>query len=229
MLRGPAAVLFGAGNPGGIINQITKRPTTQPFGYVEVGGGSFGQVYGAFDIGGPADNSAMVLPPHRLRPPGRDPGGQRAGRSRLHRAGPDLPADAGTSLTFLTSYQRDSTAVTANFLPYSGTVRPNLSGLRIPRSLNVGDPGINTFQREQVFAGYEFEHAFDETWTFRQNLRYSFSDAFQNSYLNQTGYADAAETTLNRYQFLTSSKVGLFQVDNQAEARFFDGTSGTLC
>ncbi|WP_283950094.1 inositol monophosphatase family protein, partial [Methylorubrum podarium] len=71
------------------------------------------------------------------------------------------------------------------------------------------------------FAGYEFEHAFNETWSFRQNLRYSFSDAFQNSYLNQTGYADAAQTQLARYQFLTSSKVGIFQVDNQAEARFF--------
>ncbi|MFY9290322.1 MAG: TonB-dependent siderophore receptor [Methylorubrum rhodinum] len=224
VLRGPAAVLFGAGNPGGIVNQITKRPTAAPFGYVEVGGGSFGQVYGAFDIGGPADDSGKWF--YRLTGFGRQGGTQVDGapddRAYIAPALTYRP-DAGTSFTILTSYQRDSTAVTANFLPYSGTVRPNLSGLRIPRSLNVGDPALNTFQREQAFAGYEFEHAIDETWTFRQNLRYSFSDAFQNSYLNQTGYADAAETTLNRYQFLTSSKVGIFQVDNHAEARFFDG------
>lgn len=224
VLRGPAAVLFGAGNPGGIINQITKRPTTQPFGYVEVGGGSFGQVYGAFDIGGPADDSGHWF--YRLTGFGRQGGTQVDGapddRAYIAPALTYRP-DAGTSLTVLTSYQRDSTAVTANFLPYLGTARPNLSGLRIPRSLNVGDPAINTFQREQAFAGYEFEHAFNETWSFRQNLRYSFSDAFQNSYLNQTGYADAAQTQLARYQFLTSSKVGIFQVDNQAEARFFDG------
>ncbi|MGW5958670.1 TonB-dependent siderophore receptor [Methylorubrum thiocyanatum] len=225
VLRGPAAVLFGAGNPGGIINQITKRPTTQPFGYVELGGGSFGQAYGAFDIGGPVDDSGHWF--YRLTGFGRQGGTQVDGapddRAYIAPALTYRP-DAGTSLTILTSYQRDSTAVTANFLPYSGTVRRNLSGLRIPRSLNVGDPAINTFQREQAFAGYEFEHAFNETWTFRQNLRYSFSDAFQNSYLNQTGYADpATETTLSRYQFLTSSKVGIFQVDNQAEARFFDG------
>ncbi|MCC0808866.1 TonB-dependent siderophore receptor [Methylobacterium sp. W2] len=225
VLRGPAAVLFGAGNPGGIINQITKRPTTQPFGYVEVGGGSFGQVYGAFDFGGPADDSGHWF--YRLTGFGKQGGTQVDGApdDRVYIA-PALTyrPTGGTSLTFLTSYQRDSTAVTANFLPYYGTVRPNVNGLRIPRSLNVGDPAINTFQREQVFAGYEFEHAIDQTWTIRQNLRYSFSDAFQNSYLNQLGYADpATQTTLSRYQFLTSSKVGIFQVDNQAEARFFDG------
>ncbi|MGD6613465.1 TonB-dependent receptor plug domain-containing protein, partial [Xanthomonas citri pv. citri] len=55
VLRGPAAVLFGAGSPGGIVNQVTKRPTLDPFGYAEVGGGSFGQKYAAFDFGGPAD------------------------------------------------------------------------------------------------------------------------------------------------------------------------------
>ncbi|MET0366647.1 MAG: TonB-dependent receptor plug domain-containing protein, partial [Methylobacterium sp.] len=32
ILRGPAAVLFGAGSPGGIVNQVSKRPTTEPFG-----------------------------------------------------------------------------------------------------------------------------------------------------------------------------------------------------
>ncbi|GJD33098.1 Ferrichrome outer membrane transporter/phage receptor [Methylobacterium adhaesivum] len=114
--------------------------------------------------------------------------------------------------------------MTSNFLPYSGTVRPNLSGLRIPRSLNVGDIGLNTFRRDQAFAGYEFEHAFDETWTIRQNLRYSFLESFQNSYIGQIGYSDpATETRLARYQFRDSAKVGLFQVDNQAEARFSDG------
>ncbi|WP_375454712.1 TonB-dependent siderophore receptor [uncultured Methylobacterium sp.] len=224
VLRGPSAILFGAGNPGGLVNQITKRPTLQPFGYVEVGGGSFGQVYGAFDFGGPADDSGHWF--YRLTGIGRQGGTQVDGADadRLYIA----PAityrpDAGTSFTVLTSYQRDSTAITANFLPYSGTVRPNASGLRIDRGLNVGDPRINSFQREEAFAGYEFEHTIDTTWTIRQNLRYSFSDGTRNTYIGQSGYADAPQTQLARYQFATSSKVGLFQVDNQAEARFSDG------
>ncbi len=224
VLRGPSAVLFGAGNPGGLVNQITKRPTTVPFGYVEVGGGSLGQVYGAFDFGGPADDSGHWF--YRLTGIGRTGGTQVDGAdSDRYYIAPAITyrPDGGTSFTLLTSYQRDSSAVTSNFLPYSGTVRPNASGLRIDRALNVGDPTFNNFQREQLFAGYEFEHAVDETWTVRQNLRYSFSDGYQNSYVGQLGYTDAAQTQLGRYQFGFTDKVSLFQVDNQAEARFTDG------
>lgn len=225
ILRGPAAVLFGAGTPGGLINQVSKRPTLDAQRYIEVGGGSFGQGYAAFDLSGPADDSGHWF--YRLTGIGHTGGTQVDGApdDRVYIA----PAftykpDGATKFTFLSSYQHDNTAVTSNFLPYSGTVRPNLGGLRIPRSLNVGDIGLNTFRRDQAFVGYEFEHAFDETWTIRQNLRYSFLESFQNSYIGQLGYSDpATETRLARYQFRDSARVNLFQVDNQAEARFFDG------
>ena len=211
VLRGPSAVLFGAGNPGGLVNQITKRPTLLPFGYVEAGGGSYGQAYGAFDIGGPADASGQWF--YRLTGIGRTGGtqvnGADADRVYIAPAFTYRP-DAGTSFTVLTSYQKDWTAVTSNFLPYDGTVRANASGLFISRSLNVGDVRLNQFRREQVFAGYEFEHAVDSVWTLRQNFRYSFSQVYQNSFIGQLGYADAAETLLARYQFRDTSRVGLF-------------------
>ena len=225
VLRGPAAVLFGSGTPGGLVNQVSKRPPLDPLRYVEVGGGSFGQTYGAFDLGGPADDSGQWF--YRLTGFGRSGGTQVDGAPEDR--GYIAPAityrpDGATRLTLLTSLQYDNAAVIAPFLPYIGTVRPNIYGSRIPRSLNVGDAGFNTFRRTQAYAGYEFEHAFDETFTVRQNLRYAFSEAFQNSNLNQFGYADpATQTRLARYQFQDSSHVGLFQVDNQVEARFSDG------
>jgi iron complex outermembrane receptor protein len=227
VLRGPAAVLFGAGTPGGLINQVTKRPPLDPLRYIEVGGGAFGQGgfgYAAFDLGGPADADGHWF--YRLTGSGRIGGNQVEGAPEDR--GYIAPAitykpDGATKLTILSSFQYDNAAVTANFLPYYGTVRPNASGLRIPRSLNVGDVGLNTFRREQAYAGYEFEHAFNETWTVRQNLRYSYVDSFQNSYIGNDYTAGTAQTRLSRYQFRDSARAGLFQVDNQAEARFFDG------
>jgi len=224
ILRGPASVLFGAGSPGGIVNTVSKRPTETPFGYVEVGGGSFGQKYGAFDIGGPADKEGHWF--YRLTGYGRNGGTQVDGApDDSYYIAPAITykPDGATHFTLLSSFQHDNTAVTSNFLPYLGTVRPNLSGLRIPRSLNLGDAGFNTFTRDQAFVGYEFEHAFDNTFTFRQNLRYGFNQSAQNADIGQLGYSDAAQTRLARYQFLTSTKVNLFQVDNQLEARFSDG------
>lgn len=227
VLRGPAAVLFGAGTPGGLINQVSKRPTTDPLRYVEVGGGAFGQGgfgYAAFDLSGPADADGHWF--YRLTGSGRAGGNQVQGapedRAYIAPAFTYKP-DGATKFTVLTSYQHDNAAVTANFLPYYGTVRPNASGLRVPLALNVGDPGLNTFRRDQVFAGYEFEHAFNETWTFRQNLRYAYVDSFQNSYIGNGYTAGTAETRLSRYQFRDAARAGLFQVDNQAEAKFFDG------
>lgn len=226
ILRGPAAVLFGAGSPGGIVNQVSKRPTTEPFGSVEIGGGSFGQKYAAYDFGGPADKEGHWF--YRVTGYGRNGGTQVEGApDDSYSIAPSVTyrPDGATSLTVLTSFQHDNSAVTANFLPYIGTVRPQALGLRIPRSLNVGDARLNTYQRDQAFLGYEFEHVFNETWAFRQNLRYSFGESFQNSDIGQLGYAfgDATQTQLARYQFRDHARVNIFQVDNQAEARFSDG------
>ena len=225
VLRGPAAVLFGAGSPGGLINQVSKRPTYDPFGYVEVGGGSFGQHYAAFDFGGPAgDKEGHWF--YRLTGYARQGGTQVDGvpdDSYFIAPAFTYKPDGSTTFTVLTAFQHDNTGVTANFLPYQGTVRPDVLGLRIPRSLNVGDSGVNTFTRDQAFLGYQFEHVFDDTWTFRQNMRYSFGNTYENSDIGQLGYANATQTQLARYQFLVKDRVNIFQIDNQGEARFSDG------
>lgn len=224
VLRGPSAVLFGAGNPGGLINQISKRPTENPFGYIEVGGGSFDQRYAAFDVGGPADREGHWFT--------RLTGYARNGGTQVQGAPDDsyyiAPAftykpDGSTKFTVLSSFQHDNTAVTSNFLPYYGTARPTVLGLRIPRSLNVGDAGFNTFQRDQAFIGYEFEHVFDDTWAVRQNARYAYTQSFQNSYIGQLGYTDPLQTQLGRYLFRDSAKIAQIDVDTQAEAKFSDG------
>lgn len=41
VLKGPAAVLYGQGEPGGIINLVTRRPEAEPGGEIAVQGGTF--------------------------------------------------------------------------------------------------------------------------------------------------------------------------------------------
>ncbi|MGU3401599.1 TonB-dependent siderophore receptor [Brucellaceae bacterium D45D] len=41
VLKGPAAVLYGQGEPGGVINLVTRRPDATPGGEIAVEGGSF--------------------------------------------------------------------------------------------------------------------------------------------------------------------------------------------
>lgn len=42
VLKGPASVLYGAGNPGGVVNVITRQPEATPGGEVSLSYGSFG-------------------------------------------------------------------------------------------------------------------------------------------------------------------------------------------
>ncbi len=42
VLKGPASVLYGRGDPGGVINIVTRRPTLIPTGELTAQGGSFG-------------------------------------------------------------------------------------------------------------------------------------------------------------------------------------------
>ena len=225
VMRGPSSVLFGSGTPGGMINMVTKRPTLLPFNYVEAGVDNFGQAYGGFDFGGPADDSGHWF--YRLTGIGRGGGTQvnDIDSNRVYIA-PALTykPDGATSFTLLANYQHDWTGVTNNFLPYSGSVVRNQAGLFIPRDLNVSR-NFNKFEREQVMAGYEFEHAVNDILTLRQNFRYSFQETGQNSLIGN-GYADTAQTQLARYQFRVGVMSALAQVDNQAQFDFSDGFFG---
>ena len=232
VLRGPSSVLYGGSNPGGLLNGVSKRPPNDPFRYVEFGVNNFGRAYGAFDFGGPVSTAGTALDGGQVLY--RMVGVTGAGGTQTQFTGDDRvflapsitwkPND-GTKLTVYGSYTRDSTNG-QNFLPYFGTVRPAPFG-RIPTRLFTSDRNLDTFVRNQGFAGYELEHVFDQTFTARQNLRYGYLDInFASVYGGGYSFTDPnalANGSLARFNFLTQPRVNLFNVDNQLEARFATG------
>jgi iron complex outermembrane receptor protein len=221
IVRGPAAMLYGGGDPGGLINAISKRPTFTTFGTIEGGVNEFGNVYGAADIGGVAGDKGQWS--YRFVSLGRI-GGTQTDHTDNDRAfvAPSLtykPGD-GTTLTLLGQYQHDYTN-SQNFLPYQGTVVSAPFG-KISTHLFTGDPSIDRFTRDQTMLGYEFEHIFNPNVTFRQNVRYDHLDVnFQSLYGG--GYATpptATDAELERFNFVTRPSVDMVEADNQAEVRF---------
>ncbi len=57
VLRGPSSFLYGQGNPGGIVNLISKRPTRSLFREVEFEVGNFNHYESKFDFSGPFDKN----------------------------------------------------------------------------------------------------------------------------------------------------------------------------
>jgi iron complex outermembrane receptor protein len=223
VLHGPASILYGQASPGGVVDLVSKMPTTDPIHELTFQTGSYGRLEGGFDFGGPLDASGQYL--YRLTGTGLDTGTQidqvRNERVAIAPAFTWRP-DGSTTLTVLASYLNAPNAGYYNFLPAQGTVLPNIYG-RIPFSFNPGEPGFDQHSLTQASIGYQFEHRFNEALTVRQNFRYqSVDDHFQNVF----GFGiESDPAMLGRYAFVNNENIDYLTVDNQAQ---IDANTGAL-
>lgn len=223
VLRGASSVLYGASDPGGQINLVSKRPTMTPLKHIQLQAGSFDFKQAAFDFSGPLNDSDVVS--YRLTGLLRDSSAQtdyiKNERVFLTPAITIKPSDK-TEITILTEYQKQRGNF-ANPLPAQGLTLNNPNG-KISRDRYIGEPKYDQSVNEKVSAGYLFQHELNDTWTFRQNLRFSHYRHNSNE-VAFLGWADPATlTTANRYAEDRRGDGNLFTVDNQAQAKFATGS-----
>lgn len=224
VLKGPSSALYGQSGPGGLVNMVSKRPTATPYREIQIQTGSFGRLQGAFDLSGPIDPQGTFL--YRLTGLARNSGTQTdfIDDDRLFIA----PAftwrpSADTTLTVMGQYLRERNGKTSfNYLPTSGTLYPNPVNGRLPWNRYAGEPGFDRFDRDQGSIGYAFEHRFNDSLTFSQNLRYTQNDVFLRA-LNRNGELLANNRTLNRAAFRIDAAARAFTLDNRLEAKFDTG------
>lgn len=223
LLRGPSSVLYGANAPGGLINLVSKRPTAETLREVNLQYGSHNRKQASFDLSGAVDSNQTVL--YRLT------GLFRKSDTQTDHAKDDrffiAPAltfrpSADTTFTLLTHYQRDKQGTAINFLPREGTVIPTVNGRRISSSFFTGEPGFNTFDREEYAIGYAFEHRFNDTFRVRQNVRYMHSDLTYTG-VYAVGWNSAAQQQLRRGSLDAGGELDTIGVDTQLQADFSTG------
>ena len=223
VLKGPSGVLYGQTPPGGLVNITSRRPQQDFHAEGQVQFGTFSNKQVAGDITGDLSGGGMFL--GRLTALWRDRDTQTDGvKSTRKLIAPAFTWNlaAGTHLTLLGYYQKDEVdGDGGGFLPSQGTILPNPNG-QINVGFNAGDP-YNVFTRKQWGAGYEFGHVFNETFTFKQNLKYSVADSYSQSVYGAGLQSDLH--TLNRYNFVFPENVKQFAVDSQLEIR---GASGAV-
>ncbi len=176
LVRGPASVLYGQGSIGGVLNLVSKRPQAQTRREVQLQLGSFERKQIAADLTGAIDAAGQWT--YRLVAVKRDSGSQvdHVGDDRLVLA-PSLswqPSTA-TSLTLQALHQRDKSGSLIGFFPWQGTRLGNPPHGQIPTSTFISEPGWDAYDSDQDSLAYLFSHRFNETWTLRQNLRYTES------------------------------------------------------
>lgn len=222
VLKGPSSVAYGAMPPGGLVNYVSKRPTTEPLREVELQVGSHDLAQGAFDFGGPLGDSGTLF--YRLTGLARNSDNvvDYVHDDRYYIA-PALTWKPGddTTLTLLARYQKAETVQGGGFLPAAGTLLPNPNG-RIPTDRFTGEPGANDYDKSMASIGYEFTHRFNDRVTFQQNLRYLRADVETGPGIGAFGLQDD-QRTLTRYYFPLQERSKSFAVDNHLNVEFDTG------
>lgn len=173
VLKGPASVLYGNLEPGGVVNIVTEEPLSEPFYTFEGAAGSFGFISPSLDITGPLDENGNLL--YRLNALYEVEDGFRDYEQNVDRF------VIAPSLTWNIS---DDTDVTFDFY-YAEADRPFDRGIPAIGDGIADIPYERLFQNpsaiasiEEVSASYRLEHRFNDDWTLRNAFRYLSTDTF---------------------------------------------------
>lgn len=220
VLRGPASVLYGQIPPGGVVNAVSKRPSLDAVREVGLEYGSYQRRQLKADVGGALDEQGAWT--YRVVMLGRE-AGTRLEHDRDNRLyfAPSLTwqIGAGTRLTLLARHERDNQQYAF----------PNQ--LQEPGSRGQIDPSVNLmgydnrFKRSNTMTGYEFEHRFNDTWTLRQNLRYTH---LKNERTDVFPLELNSDATVERYFRPVDTESNSLFADTQLQARFASGALSHL-
>lgn len=238
IMRGPVSVLYGKSSPGGLLNMVSKRPTTEPLKEVQFKAGTDSLFQTGFDFSDALDDDGVYS--YRLTGLARSANAQQKGSEEQRYA--IAPAftwrpDDKTNFTFLSYFQNEPETGYYGWLPKEGTVEPLPNGKRLPTDFNEGAKN-NTYSRNEKMVGYSFDHEFNDTFTVRQNLRFAENKTSQNSVYGYGVCSDPANAYskqcaalapadkghyLARKYVVDDEKLQNFSVDTQLQSKFATG------
>lgn len=242
VMRGPVSVLYGKSNPGGLLNMVSKRPTTEPLKEVQFKMGTDSLFQTGFDFSDALDDDGVYA--YRLTGLVRSANAQQQGAEEQRYAiAPSFSwrPDDKTNFTFLSYFQNEPETGYYGWLPKEGTVSTLPNGKRLSTDFNEG-ANNNTYSRNEKMVGYSFDHEFNDTFTVRQNLRYAENKVSQNSvygygmcsdplYSSNPSTSPCASVpqsqwghTLTRQYVDDNEKLQNFSVDTQLQSKFATGS-----
>lgn len=224
VLKGPSSVMFGQGGPGGVVNQISKRPTSDARNEVELQVGNFDYRRANFDFSGPVDESGEFL--YRLTGSGYMSDGQlNKTEERRYFISPSFTwqPSSDTRLTLLANLQHDPDMGSYGSLPRVRTLVDAPDGYRLGPDFYDGDAGFETSDRRNHSIGYDFEHRFNDALTVRSNARYLHAEGiyrsvYSNGYVPNTNYG-----LLRRSKGGTDVSMDTYVIDNNLQGKFTSG------
>lgn len=194
VLKGPASILYGALEPGGIINYVTKKP--QPVASYSIGQqiGSEDFFRTATDITGPLTEDRSLLYRFNAAYTNTDSFRHDIELERVAVA-PSIswaPTDDTDFLVDLSYLHEEQ--------PYDTGVPLGLDGEPLAsRDTFFGDSDLDGRTIDDYVASYELSHAFNDVWSLRNQFQFHRSEA-DNEALRPRGVSADDSLLLLRYQ-----------------------------
>jgi iron complex outermembrane recepter protein len=175
VLRGPASVLFGAQEPGGVINVITRQPLEEPYYNLAFEAGNYGFYQPGVDLSGPLTTDGDVLYRFIASYQGAE-SYQDFVDSGITTIAPSIALRLGdqTNLNLYYEYVR----YFSNNPPFEV---PLLSdGSLPPQNFYPAYPDLVAAETVTNRLGFTLDHEFNANWQIRSNLAIVFNNRIKN-------------------------------------------------
>jgi len=167
VLRGPASVLFGAIEPGGIVNTVTRQPLSETYYRLEFQAGNRDFYQPIIDLSGPLTDDDTVL--YRLIAGYETQDGFKdfTGSEQFSVA-PSITINFSERTNLNLNYEFSRATLDTGF-NFPDVIRPDGSFIT-PRNLFTSYRNTDnaSFQTQRI--GYTFNHSFSDTWQIRNSL-----------------------------------------------------------
>ncbi len=219
VIRGPSSALYGQTIPGGLVMMTSKRPQFASEGHVKLFAGNNATSGAAFDYTDALNDQWAFRLTGITRNSDTMYDHQREERYAI---APSLlwQPDENTSLLLRAYLQKDPSGGYHSAVPADGSLYAS-SGPKLGRGFFDGESSRNEFKRRQQIYSYEFDHQFNEVWSFRSNASYTHANVDQQQ-VYQIGW-NTDRSALNRYYSGESSSLAAYAIDNQLAADFATG------
>jgi iron complex outermembrane receptor protein len=172
VLKGPGSVLFGAGEPGGIVNTITKQPLSEPYYRLGFEAGNYGFYQPSIDLSGPLNTDKTVLYRFIASYQGSSDF-QGFADTRVTTIAPSITLKLGDSTNLDLYYEY--TNLFADPAAGLSTAVFLSDGSLTPRDFATYYPSLQSVDATSQKFGYILNHEFSDNWKLRNNVAISLT------------------------------------------------------
>ena len=167
VLKGPAASLYGRGDPGGTVNIVTKKPQPEAFTTLHTSAGSWDRYRTAVDVNTPLDDAGSVLSRVNLAVEDNHSFRDHVDSQRVFVA-PSFSwqLNPDTHLLVESEFVRHSSTFDR------GIVAPNNTWNGVSRSTFLGEPNDGDIDNHNNRLQAALEHQLDDRWSVRLASHY---------------------------------------------------------